>query len=102
MPGGYYASQADAVQSAVEAWAGDRPPSCPWRVFWDPFVARVMTAWRWYEKGQLALRIPRPSHRLLEGVQHYDRALELVGARVMEAEQERARQAARAAGAQRG
>lgn len=64
--------------AGVETWTGDRPLSCPWRAFYDPFVKRVLRAHWWAEQGQLTVREPDPSYRLLEGVEHYARALAAV------------------------
>ena len=63
----------DGILSTVEAWTGDRPLSCPWAAFFDPFVARVVNAHRMIE--QIEWLHPDPSHRLVEGVSHYAGAL---------------------------
>jgi hypothetical protein len=90
-----------AQLDAVEAWTGTRPTTCPWRPFAQPadqYVMRVMRAHRWFDKGQLALYESNPSHRLLEGVAHFDSALQSVERHQIE--EERANEAARrAAGA---
>ena len=61
----------NGVLSAIEDYTGHRPVSCPWRAFFDPFVQRVLKAYRFFESGQLAWSTPRASHRLVEGVGFY-------------------------------
>ncbi len=65
----------DGILSTVKEWTGDMPAACPWRPFFDPFVTRVLTAHRAFESGNLAWTHPDPSHRLVEGVLHYDAVL---------------------------
>lgn len=63
--------QTNGILKFAEQWTGDRPLSCPWDAFRDPFVARVTNAYRYFESGQLEFVEPHPSHRLVEGVSHY-------------------------------
>jgi hypothetical protein len=77
---------AGAVLNAVEAWTGDRPDTCPWRAFYDTFVKRVMWAYRFFETGQLAWALPRPSHRLVCGIAHFHQALRSVEHKQIEEE----------------
>lgn len=82
----------DGILSTVEQWTGDRPASCPWAAFFDPFVHRVLTAHRAFESGNLAWAQPNPSHRLVQGVLHYDGVLSRCHALRMKQEaEERAR-----------
>lgn len=50
---------------------GQEIETCPWRAFQDPFVARVVRAYRFHESGQLAFVEPDPSHKLVEGIAMY-------------------------------
>lgn len=65
----------DGILNTVEQWTGVRPLACPWRAFFDPFVARVMHAYRFFESGQLSWAHPTPSSRLVAGVEHYHGAV---------------------------
>ncbi len=58
----------NGVLQVVDDWAGARPITCPWKAFFDPFVGRVLSAHRFFETGNLAVMMPNPSHRLVEGV----------------------------------
>ncbi len=79
----------DGILSTAEAWTGDRPLSCPWAAFFDPFVARVVKAHRMIE--QIAWLHPNPSHRFVEGVAHYDGALKRCESTRMQKEAEERR-----------
>lgn len=68
------AAVTDGILNVAEEWTGDRPMSCPWRALYEPFVQRVMEAYRFFESGQLAFRLPRPSYRLVAGISHYHEA----------------------------
>lgn len=65
---------------ACEELAGRRPKACPWNAFRDPFVGRVLTAYRWFKEGQFATRFPRPSHRLILALDYYAQTLDQVDA----------------------
>jgi hypothetical protein len=77
--------------NTVAGWTGDRPLSCPWRAFFDPFVRRVQAAHRAFESGNLGALVPNMSHRLAEGVLHYDAALNRCHATRMRKEAEERR-----------
>lgn len=69
---------------AFEDWTGDRPDGCPFAVFSDEYVARVIALWPAWKERQLAIVCPRPSHREIEGVMHYDRVSAAVEVRQLE------------------
>lgn len=68
----------EPVFNAIKAWTGDRPLSCPWAPFFDPYVQRVQRAHRAFAEGQMQLVEPSPSHRVMMGVLHFDHALKAV------------------------
>jgi hypothetical protein len=70
----------DGQLDAVEKWTGLRPRSCPWRVFADPFVARVQDAHEMSKRGMFAQAYPDASYRLIEGVAFFGRMLDQVDA----------------------
>ena len=76
------------IQNTVEAWTGARPLTCPWRVFFEPFVQRVIRAFRAFDKGQTSLAEPNPSARVAAGVLHYAAALESCEMKRMELDAE--------------
>lgn len=83
----------DVVLDAVQEWTGDRPASCPWAAFGDPFVVRVLDAFPWFESGQLAVYAPSASHRLVEGVSYLKRVRDRVSSKALAlAREERAQQ----------
>lgn len=55
----------------VREWTGDTPIGCPWFALRDPFVARVTSAFRFFESGQLDFVEPSPSQRFVDGVAYY-------------------------------
>ncbi len=81
----------EGVMSAVEDWTGDRPVTCPWRAFFDPFVRRVLKLYTFFESGQLGWFDSAPSHRLAEGIAHYHRVRNSVSAKGMERDAEERR-----------
>jgi hypothetical protein len=81
----------EGILSTVADWTGNRPASCPWRPFFDPFVQRVLYHRESYSNGQLAITAPDPSARLVAGVIHYDRVLKSCEAQNMKLQQEAAR-----------
>jgi len=62
----------DAVRAAIKAETGDDIAGCPHRVFWSPYVARVLRAYPLYQKSQLAAVWPNASVRTWEGVLHIE------------------------------
>jgi hypothetical protein len=86
----------DGILSAVESYTGHRPVSCPWRALFDPFVHAVIEAHAFFESGNLAVSLVAPSHRLVQGVGFYHRAVSSTHANQMtqdreQRERERAR-----------
>lgn len=69
---------ASAVLSGIESWTGDRPETCPWRALSDPLVQWVVSAYSAFKRGVFASYAPEPTHRQMEGVIYYDRALDAV------------------------
>lgn len=63
-------------------------PSCPWRAFRHPLVGEVMRAVQFYETGNLAFAHPEPSHRLVEGIRHWNSAYNRMHSRQLEIERE--------------
>lgn len=79
---------------AVRRVCGSTPPECPWHAWSDPEVAAVVSAWTWYDKGQLAMLLGTdPPQWMVEAVREFGRALDASRADVMELER-RAREAA--------
>lgn len=62
----------------------------------DPFVARVLVAYRWFDKGQLSTFDDEPSNRLVEGVALYHRTINAVEVKRMRREREEREANARA------
>lgn len=61
----------------AESVKGETVTSCPWRVFQDPVVADVLSAWEWFESGQISLRLGSdPPYYLIEGVECYQSAIQ--------------------------
>ena len=61
----------EGVMSAMRAATGSDALACPWRAFSDPLVQRVLSALPFFESGQLAFKLPAPSHRLVEAIGWY-------------------------------
>lgn len=59
------------IRQTIATVTGTPVDVCPWRAFTDPFVARVLHAFRFFESGQLSFALPEPSHRLVEGLAFY-------------------------------
>jgi hypothetical protein len=68
----------DGPLQAVEDWAGARPITCPWKAFFDPFVARALDAHWAFESGNLSVVMPAPSHRLVMGVLYLHKAMQRI------------------------
>lgn len=50
-------------------------PTCPWKAYSDPIVLDVLNAAKWFESGQVQLRLGHdPPHYLLEGIDAYEGA----------------------------
>lgn len=81
----------DGILSTVEAWTGTRPLTCPWQAFYDPFVQRVLKAYRFYREGQIGWAIPNPSARMVAAIGFYDTAAKSCEAKRMEREAEERR-----------
>ncbi len=86
----------DGILSVATEWTGTNIAGigCPWRVFFDPFVQRVLDAYRFYDKGQLGTHAPNISHRVIEGVAHYARTANAIEWKRMELEREEFRRKA--------
>jgi hypothetical protein len=79
----------------VRSVCGVEPPECPWYAWTDPEVVAVVSAWSWYDKGQLATLLgDDPPYWLIEGVRVFAVALEAARADVQEQER-RAREVSR-------
>ena len=68
----------NGILSTVTDMSGNRPAMCPWRAFNEPLVGRVISAYAFREHGNLTWAHPNPSKRLVDGVEHYARALSRV------------------------
>jgi len=86
-----YGSETNGIRETVREWTGETIDTCPWRAFFDPFVARVLDAYAWKEDGNLAFAIPSPSYRLVQGIQAYSRFLSACQAKQWELERENRR-----------
>ena len=65
----------------IESVAGDRPETCPWLAFSDPFVLEILEAYAFFESGQLSLYWGAdPANLLVEGIRHYHGAVRRVTA----------------------
>ncbi len=76
------------IHSTIESMTGHRPFSCPWASLYDPFVHRVVIAHEHFAKGR-AVGVPRPSHRLMDGVSFYSRSLDSIEAQQLDDERKR-------------
>lgn len=85
------AVRTQGVFDVVEAWTGVAPISCPWRAFYDELVRRVLNVYEAWDKGQLSIVEPSPSHRLLQGVMFYARMVNVCRGKQMEIEREQRR-----------
>ena len=81
----------DGIFSTIEDWTGTRPISCPWSAFFDPFVKRVLFAYRFFVEGQVAWASPDPSARLVAGVACYDAAAKACESKRAEQQREESR-----------
>ena len=54
---------------------GDAITTCPGLLVRRPEAAQAMAAWRWWEQGQLAVRLPFPSAALVEAIDLVDLGL---------------------------
>lgn len=54
------------IREYVEA----TPNTCPWKALRDPLVVWVFDAYAWFEKNQLAMFAPNPSHRRIRALTH--------------------------------
>lgn len=86
---------ADVVHNAIESMTGHRPTGCPWAVFADPFVQRVLVAYDNREDGNLLWAEPDPSNRLVEGVNFYGRKLSSIQAQQFAQERKEREEAAK-------
>ena len=66
-------SMVKPILDVIESWTGVAVTGCPWRAFFDPFVSRVLALSGAYEHGHMAWAAPDPSHRLVMGVEYYQR-----------------------------
>jgi hypothetical protein len=89
----------DGARMQQDNLLGTRPVTCPWRVFSDPLVRDVMSAYPLYESGQLALLIGSdPPKRLIQGIAEYHSALRTIDHKTWE-ERRRADESKRKRGA---
>lgn len=61
---------------------------CPWFPLRDAFVRRVLDAYPWFDTSQLETFVPVPSHKLIEGIVAYQRALSACREMAREQDQE--------------
>lgn len=81
--------------SVVRDVCGAEPPECPWHAWSDPEVAAVVSAWHWYEKGQLSTLLgDDPPAWIVDGVRVFASALDASRADVLDQER-KAREANR-------
>lgn len=82
-PAGRTQSPAPHARATVHALAvvrsvcGVEPPECPWNAWADRDVATVVSAWQWFDKGQLETHLGAdPPHWILDGVRVFGAALD--------------------------
>lgn len=76
-----YGDVVDTVENGHEQSVGRRLGMCPWAAMRDPFVGHVMSAWSWWQKGQLEARYRGdPPEAIVRGVSIFDAALNRVKA----------------------
>jgi hypothetical protein len=85
--------QTEGVRDTVFQWTGSLQHGCPWHAFHDPFVARVLDVYPWFESGQVATKAPQASHRLIQGLAHYHGALSMCRSKRMDLEAEQRKKA---------
>lgn len=76
------------IRQTIQTVTGSPVDVCPWRAFRDPFVARVLAAFRFFESGQLSFALPDPSHRLVEGLAFYSQVDNRVHGHLMDKDRE--------------
>lgn len=64
----------NGVLAAVKDATGDTLTTCPWSVFSDPLIGRVLNAMPSWRAGNFAVTHPQPSQRFTDAVMHYDSA----------------------------
>jgi hypothetical protein len=80
----------NAYLENIERWTGDRPETCPWRAFYDPFVGFILRAYQFFESGQLEqFWGGDPPPQYTDGVVHYHRALKRVQGYQQEADRKK-------------
>lgn len=66
-----------ASLSVIERVAGHRPPTCPWRAFYDPLVQDVLAVSPHAKRGNLSAALgPDPDNLVVQGVSVYQRAVD--------------------------
>jgi len=82
--------ETQGVLNTVKQWTGEaQVTGCPWNAFRDPFVHRVLNAYRYHESGGLDWVEPSASHRLVEGVTYYAAVANQCAATEMELERKK-------------
>ena len=81
----------DGILNTIGDWTGTAAITCPWRAFFDPFVRRVLDAYRLFVEHQIHWAHPNPSAKLVAGVVHYDAAVKGCEAKRMELQRDEAR-----------
>lgn len=99
--GGVEGAAVRSTLKVIQSLTGHRPPTCPWRAFYEPIVREVLdVAWA-IEGGNLPAALgPDPDYIVMQGVSVYRRALLSTKADDMKLDQEereRKREAATAA-----
>lgn len=88
----------NGILETVQDWTGARPPTCPWRAFYDPRVARVVRAYdAWNEGGQADYGVPRPSHWFVEAYAYFNRCVRSIFSQQRKMDREEVERARRAA-----
>lgn len=85
--------QTEGVRDTVFQWTGSPQHGCPWWSFHDPLVTRVLAAYPWFESGQISTKEPNASHRLIEGLDHYHRVLQVCRGKRMDLDIEQRKKA---------
>jgi hypothetical protein len=71
-----YGDVVETVEAGHEKSVGRRVGMCPWASVRDPFVQHVMSAWAWWQKGQLEAKYGGdPPEAIVRGVSIFDSAI---------------------------
>lgn len=87
----------EGVRQTMESMTGYDVGTCPWRAFSDPFVQRVRAAYPFFGSGQLDVKVPNASYKLVEGIGFYHLVHNRMQAKQFELDRDKHRREAEAA-----